>query len=246
PEKSIQTQFDIGSDIIICLDDFTPPDATKTYAKETVERTVNWARKSKKEYTKQIKKRKLTDKTRPHLYSVVQGGYYKDLRKECAQGLQELGFDGYGYGGYVVDDKGNLDLDLSEFISQELPKDKIKFALGIGRPIDIANLRKMGWDIFDCTLPTRDARHKRLYTLNKDPTVSKNLSDSSNYSYIYINREKHLHENKPISKYCDCLVCTKYSRAYLRHLFKINDLSAFRLASLHNLRIYNILIENLV
>ena len=243
PEISIKTQLDIGSDIIVCLDDFTPPDASEKKAKETVERTIKWAKESKKVFEREVKKRKLTKKTRPHLLAVVQGGYFKELRKNCAEELIKIGFDGYGYGGYVIDDDGNLDLELSQYIANLLPNDKFKFALGFGRPIDIVRLAEMGWDIFDCTLPTRDARHMRLYNFKKEPKSPKDLNDSKNFSYVYINKAKYENDFGPISKFCDCMVCENYSRSYLRHLFKIKDFSAFRLASIHNLRMYTKLTE---
>ena len=245
PRKSIQIQFELGSDIIICLDDFTPPDATYEEASITVDRTIRWAKASKREYEEQIEVRKLRKEDRPHIFAVVQGGYFKELRKKCADELIKIGFDGYGYGGYVVDAEGNLDLDLSEFVCNLLPEDKPKFALGFGKPHDIANLFEMGWDIFDCTLPTRDARHKRLVVLNKEPRVINDLKDKSNYSYVYIDKGKYKEDKSPISELCDCHTCKNYSKAYLRHLFKINDTTAFRLATIHNLSLYTKVIDNL-
>ena len=238
PQKSIQVQFEIGSDILICLDDFTPPDATHSQAKNTVERTLLWAKECKKEFEKQIKARKLTKKSSPLLFAVVQGGYFRDLRAKCAEELIKIGFDGYGYGGYVIDEKGELDYELSDYICKLLPSDKPKFALGFGRPIDIVLLFKMGWNIFDCTLPTRDARHRRLYTFNKNPKIGKNIFNKSTFGYIYIDKEKYKEDKKPLDKFCDCMVCQHFSRSYLRHLFKIKDTSAYRLATIHNLRIY--------
>ncbi len=243
PEISIKTQFVINSDIVICLDDFTSPQATKTQAKETVRRTLWWAKRSKVEFNRMLKKYGLSEKNRPHLYAVVQGGYFKELRKECALGLQEIGFDGYGYGGYVVDEKGNLDLELSQYICDLLPQDKPKFALGIGRPKDIVNLSMMGWDIFDCTLPTRDARHKRLYSLEGKPAKAKDLTKPSAFSYIYIDKKIYEHDQKPISASCSCHTCQNFSRAYLRHLFKIGDTLAYRLATIHNIATYSRVIE---
>lgn len=245
PEKSIQIQFEIGSDIIICLDDFTPPDADEKTAEITVNRTTLWAMRCKAEYERQLQLRMLTDKDRPHLYAVIQGGYYKKLRKKSAKELTALNFDGYGYGGYVVDADGNIDLKLSAYISNLLPQGKPKFALGMGRPIDIVRLYNMGWNIFDCTLPTRDARHKRLYELTKDPKDRRNLEKSATHSFIYINKSKYDNDFGPISNYCDCIVCKNFSRSYLRHLFLIKDTSAYRLASIHNLRIYTLIVEAL-
>lgn len=243
PEDSIKIQFEIGSDIVICLDDFTPPDADFEHADETVSRTVLWAKRSKKEYERQLKKRKLTEKTRPYLLSVIQGGYFYDLRKRCVEELVKLDFDAYGYGGYVISAEGKLDLEISKFIAELIPDNKLKFALGFGRPNDISSLFKLGWDVFDCTLPTRDARHMRLYAFSKHPEKIKLEKETDYYSYVYINKSVHELDSGPIDNFCDCAVCKNYSKAYLRHLFKIGDISAFRLASIHNLRFYAKLLE---
>lgn len=234
PELSIKTQFDIQSDIIICLDDFVPKNASNNKNKEIVQRTINWAKRSKKEYTKQIKERNLKKEQIPMIFSVIQGGYDKELRKRCANELIDIGFDGYGFGGYVVNDDGQLDLDISKYIADLIPNNSYKFALGVGRPSDIRNLFSMGWEIFDCTLPTRDARHKRLYTHNNKK------------NYINIGNSSYKLDDSPIEQNCDCLTCKNYSKAYLHHLFKIKDTSAYRLATIHNLRFYTRLIESLM
>lgn len=245
PRKSIQVQFDLDSDIVICLDDFTAPDATKIEAEISVERTIRWAKASKREYDEQVLSRKLDDSNRPHIFAVVQGGYFKDLRKKCAEELIKIGFDGYGYGGYVVDADGNLDLDLSKYICDLLPNDKPKFALGSGKPQDIIALSEMGWDIFDCTLPTRDARHKRLIVEGGMESKNDSKKHSKKYTYIYIDRGRYKKDSTPLDKNCDCHTCKNYTKAYLHHLFKINDTLAFRLATIHNLRLYSRVVEDL-
>lgn len=245
PQKSIQVQFDIGSDIIICLDDFTPPNSTYDQNLDSVERTTKWAKLCKDEYNKQIEERGMEDDNRPLVFAVIQGHLDKELRKKSANDLIEIGFDGYGYGGYVIDANGNLDLEISKYIANLIPEGKIRFALGVGTSWDIAALYDMGWHIFDCTLPTRDARHKRLYTFKKEPKNIKELKNRETYEYIYINKSKYIGDRNPIEDGCDCLTCTNYSRSYLRHLFYIGDSSAFRLASIHNLRHYTRLTEYL-
>ena len=246
PEKSIQAQFAIGGDLIICLDDFTPPDAPFEKIKGSVDRTVLWAKKSKIEYQKYIQKHDLNDENRPLILAVVQGGWDRKLRKECAEKLVEIGFDGYGFGGYVIDDETKkMDLNVSKYIAELIPNDKLKFALGVGSPYEIAMCRQFGWDIFDCTLPTRDARHKRLYIFDHEPKGLKDLLDPKLYGFIYIGREVYRRNEKPISKFCDCFTCQNYSLGYLNHLFEIEDSSAFRLATIHNLRHYTKLIEYL-
>lgn len=242
PEKSIQVQFSIGSDIIVCLDDFTNPTATDLEIKLSVDRTVLWAKMCKEEFNKIVKEKKLTDKTRPLLLAVVQGGMNRDLRKECLDRLEEIGFDGYGFGGYVVEENG-VNMGISEYLASILPNDKIKFALGNGMPIEIAKMYKQGWNIFDCTLPTRDARNKRLYVFDKIPTSYEDLVNPDTYGYVYINREKYIRDKTPIDENCDCFTCKNYSKGYLNHLFKIEDTSALRLATVHNLRTYSRLMD---
>ncbi|MBT7349245.1 queuine tRNA-ribosyltransferase family protein [candidate division WWE3 bacterium] len=242
PEKSIKVQFDIGSDIIICLDDFTPPEASKAENEATVDRTTLWAKRCKREYENQLIKRKLSTDERPMIFAVVQGHKDKDLRKKSADSLKAIGFDGYGFGGYLIDESGNLDLEMSKYIADLIPSDRIKFALGFGKPWDIASLYKMGWDIFDCTLPTRDARHMRLYTFSGKPEEL-DLAKRESYELLSINRGKFVEDQSPISPYCSCHTCKNYSRAYINHLFRIKDTSAYRLATIHNLWTYNKVIE---
>lgn len=244
PQESIKTQFEINSDIVVVLDDFTNPKASKTQIKESIDRTVKWAKMCKDEFENQLSKRKMTDKTRPMLLSVIQGGWDKDLRAECADRLKQIGFDGYGFGGYLVNDETQqLDLPMLDYIASLIPDDKIKFALGTGKPRDIAVMAKQGWDIFDCTLPTRDARNKRLYVFEKVPENYDDLVDPKTYGYCYIHREKYRRDKSPISNNCDCFTCKNYSKGYLSHLCKIEDTSYLRLATIHNLRTYTRLIE---
>lgn len=247
PEDSIRAQFAIGSDIIICLDDFTPPDASENQIKVGIERTLLWAKRCKTEYLKQLEQRGLTlADPRPQLFAVIQGGWNRDLRKYCAEKLIELDFDGYGYGGYAIDDTTHkLDLEFSKFIVDLIPHDKISFALGVGKPHDIAALSQMGWQIFDCTLPTRDARHKRLYTYTRKPDNLEDLLDPSYHAYINLAKGSFKNDQTPLTDYCDCLACKNYTKGYMHHLFDIADFSAYRLASIHNLRHYTNLIKQL-
>lgn len=240
PEKCIEIQFKINSDIMICLDDFTPPDANKKKIKESVERTILWAEKSKKKFDQIVKKKRLGKKNRPLLIAPIQGGWDKDQRKYCAEKLIEIGFDGYGFGGYLVDSKtGKLDLEFLKYLAELIPDKAIRFSLGSGTPHEISVLSDYGWHIFDCTLPTRDARHKRLYSFKKNPKTLKDLRNPKNHTHIYINKKKYKNDQRPISSFCDCYTCKNFSRAYLNHLFNIGDINAERLATIHNLRIYS-------
>lgn len=239
PEQSIQIQFKIGSDIVICLDDFTPPDATQEKILESVNRTILWAKRCKEEFT--ILTQNIPNP--PALLAVIQGGWSYEARKLCASELIKIGFDGYGFGGYVIDPKtSKMDLEIAKYIADLIPDDKIKFALGVGKPYEIAICYKMGWQIFDCTLPTRDARHKRLYVFNYNPQNAQDLLDKNIYGYVYIDKNKYTHDLTPIEEFCDCHTCKNYSKGYLYHLFNIGDTLAYRLATIHNLRFYTRLI----
>lgn len=239
PEQSIQTQFDLDSDIMICFDDFTPYRANPDQIKESVDRTILWARRCKEEFEKQIQRQKLTDATRPILLGVIQGADSLKERERCAKELQKIGFDGYGFGGWPLDENGDFDYKIAKFTAELMPDNGPKFALGVGTPESIVEGQKMDYTIFDCVLPTRDGRHKRLYNFKKDP------SQSLETEYLYIHRERYMRDFNPISDYCDCYTCKNYTRAYLNHLFKIEDTLAYRLATIHNLRTYSRLIDEL-
>lgn len=234
PEESIKIQFEINSDIMICLDDFSPVKATPERLLKSVERTTAWAKRCKEEFERQIKKRGLTEETRPHLYGVVQGHRDAKLRKKSADELQAIGFDGYGLGGWPFDDKGDFDYEICQIVADVTPNNKPRFALGIGSPTNIIRLRDMGFDIFDCVLPTRDARHKRLYVLENDKPA-----------FVYLGKSKCAIDFSPIEKGCDCFTCKNYTKAYLHHLFKVKDGLAFQLTTIHNLRFYARTIEGL-
>ncbi len=235
PEKSIEFQSWLKTDLMVVLDDFTMPQASYEEAKETVRRTIVWAKRSKAEFERIYREKR----ERPYLIAVVQGGSWPDLRKECALRLAEIGFDGYGYGGWPLTVEGKFDYESAKIIAENVPKKSWLYGLGIGKPDEIANLVKLGYDIFDCVLPTRDARHGRLYVSNNDH------NDYKNYKFYTPDKEKYSIDDRPIDSQCDCLLCKNYSRAYLRHLFKIEDLTAVRLATIHNLRFYSRLMEKL-
>jgi queuine tRNA-ribosyltransferase len=175
----------------------------------------------------------------------VQGGKYQDLRKYCAEELTKIGFDGLGFGGWPIDDKGNFDLDSAKTIVENTPENYFLYGLGVGKPEDIIKCVKLGFNIFDCVLPTRDARHERLYIYNAGSIDEINIMKPDFYSFYRPDREKCLDDGSPVSLACDCLLCKKYSKAYLAHLFKINDFTAGRLATIHNLRFYSIFMEKL-
>lgn len=246
PEDSIAFQMLLKPDMAIVLDDFTLPGASKAKARETVERTILWAKKSKQEFERQCEKLELSEKERPYLLAVVQGDEWLNLRRECAQRLVDIGFDGFGFGGWPLKhEDGTFNYEVAEVIAECAPQDYLLYGLGIGKPDEIVGCVERGYHIFDCVLPTRDARHKRLYVYNANSIDEIDLSDNKFYSYYTPDKERYYKDETPVSTACDCLLCTKYSRAYLAHLFRIKELSALRLATIHNLRFYSILMEKL-
>jgi len=232
PEKSIQLQVDYGADIVICLDDCTDVDQPLSVQQESVDRTIKWARRCKMEFEHQVELRRL--EPRPLLFAVVQGGGSHELRQRCAEELLAIGFDGFGLGGWPLDSKGNLLEEIIAYTRELIPPQFPMHALGVGQPANIVTCARMGYDLFDSTMPTRDARHGRLYIFTDDPTSSK--LEGEWYSYLYIQDAQNMKADSPLSPYCDCLCCSNYSRAYLYHLFKVNDSLFYRLATLHNLR----------
>lgn len=243
PENSIQVQFAIRSDIMICLDDFSPVNGSKKRLQESVVRTTAWAARCKEEFEKQCAALGLSDANRPLLLAVVQGHRDAALRQQSARELIEIGFDGYGFGGWPFDENGDFDYEIAHIIADATPSDKLRFALGVGSPENIVRLRRMGYDIFDCVLPTRDARHQRLYTFTENPETLDFSKTKKWFEYLYIDRGRHAQDFSPLDPFCDCAACAHHTRAYLHHLFKVKDMLAFQLASIHNLRFYARLME---
>ncbi|MBD3329564.1 tRNA guanosine(34) transglycosylase Tgt [Candidatus Dojkabacteria bacterium] len=243
PEKSIQMQFNIDSDIMICLDDCPNFDCTENENEQSVRRTINWAERCKTEFEKQCKLRNIPGDQRPLLFGVIQGGNETKLRRLCYEKLEEIGLDGYGFGGWPLLDSGEQNEKVLKFVAELIPENKPKYALGVGNPDGIINCRQMGYDIFDCVLPTRDGRHARLYNLNPIVTHGNIFSVESAFGHMQIIRDKYRRDFGPIDPGCDCHTCQNYSRAYLNHLFNIKDSLAGRLATIHNLKTYMRLIE---
>ncbi len=244
PEDSIRFQMDLRTDLVVVLDDFTTPGSNYEDAKESVRRTILWAERSKKEFLKICKEKKLGSK-KPYLIGVVQGGDYLDLRKECAESLVKIGFDGLGYGGWPIKSDGLFNYDVAKVIADSSPEGYLLYGLGIGKPDEIVECNKLGFQIFDCVLPTRDARHKRLYIYDADSIDEIDIDADKFYSYLVPDKERYYKDESPVSKACDCLLCKKYSRGYLAHLFRSKETSALRLSTIHNLRFYSLLMEKI-
>jgi queuine tRNA-ribosyltransferase len=243
PEGVIQLQLRIGADVIVCLDDCTDADAPEAEQERSVERTVRWARRSRAAIDRLVAERR--DATPPRLFAVVQGGGVERLRRECAAALAEIGFDGYGFGGWPLAADGSLLSEPLRWVAESLPADAPKHALGIGRPDHVVTSAALGYSIFDCALPTRDARHGRLYAFRAGYPERGLAPGVDFYRAIYIHDPRHRAGRGPVEEGCDCPVCARYGRAYLHHLFKVGDASAERLATLHNLRFYVRLVEAL-
>lgn len=245
PELSVKYQLAMKTDLVVVLDDFTPEGASERQTRETVERTIMWAKRSKDAFVSQCERLEIPPDKRPYLIAVNQGGKNIALRKECNERLSEIGFDGYGHGGDGFDEERGLDMELSRAVVESAPPDSLFYGLGVGKPEDVTRLYRQGFQIFDCVLPTRDARHGRLYVYDAKSIEKIDISTNDFYSYFVPKKSIHQDDDSPISTACDCHTCKTTSRSYLNHLFKVNDTLAYRLASIHNLRFYSILTEKL-
>jgi len=231
PEKCIEIQLEIGSDIVMCLDDCTKPDLSYDEQLRSVERTVRWAKRCKIHFDKLTKK----CKKKPLLFAIIQGGNSKQLRKKCAEELLKMGFDGYSFGGWPIE-KGKLLKGILKYTCDLIPDKFPKYAMGVGKPQDIVECVKLGYTLFDCVIPTREARHKRLYIFDKNP--SKKLEDSFSFLKINLKSKK---DRRKISNFCDCELCSNYNRKELFQMFKDKKEDAKTLSTIHNLRFYSAL-----
>jgi len=256
PEKSVRFQVAAGSDIVMCLDWCTHPDDPSETNRQSVDTTIRWARKCRAEFDLLIEERLRRKRRsrvepngeepdslsgaseRPLLFAIVQGGRDETLRKECAAALREIGFDGYAFGGWPLGADRVLVKDILELTASLMPQDLPKYAMGVGKPENVVACARMGYNLFDSVIPTRDARHLRLFVFNASRLDEVDLSADDFYSAIYMQDKKYVSDSRPISEACDCYTCRNYSRAYLYHLFRVGDSLADRLATIHNLRFY--------
>lgn len=245
PEKSIQLQMSYGADILVCLDDCTHAEDTLDEQRKSVKRTVDWARRSKAEFTRLCGQKRLPEGQRPLLFAVIQGGGERDLRRECADSLLEIGFDGFGYGGWPLDSDGHLLTDMLALTRELVPLEFPLHGLGVGHPANVVECARMGYPMFDSAMPTRDARNGRLYVFTTGDTRLIGQTGGEWFKYVYVGDDRHIKAGEPVSTLCDCACCTHYSLGYLHHLFKINDTLFMRLATIHNLRFMMQLMERL-
>jgi len=245
PEKSVQLQLSYGADIVVCLDDCTHVDASRADQELSVQRTVAWARRCKKEFDKLVAQKKYPAGQRPRLFGVIQGGGELDLRRQCAEALLPMEFDGYGFGGWPLDGEGNLLNDVLGYTRQLVPAGLAMHALGVGHPKNVLACYDLGYGLFDSAMPTRDARHGRLYSFKNAADAPAAGLEGGWLKYVYIEDERHIKANLPLSPGCTCLTCRRYSTGYLHHLFKMGDHLYFRLATMHNLRFMTELTERI-
>ncbi|MBQ8193365.1 MAG: tRNA guanosine(34) transglycosylase Tgt [Bacilli bacterium] len=212
PEKSIEIQNKLDSDIAMSFDECIGWPSNHDYVKNSVDRTLRWAKRGKDVF----------NNPRQSLFGIVQGGEYEDLRKYCAEELVKMDFDGYSIGGTSVGEDKPTMYRMVEYSTKYLPKDKVRYLMGVGDPIDIVENVIRGVDIFDCVSPTRLARHGHVLT---------------KFGKINIKNAKYKEDFSPLSDNCDCYTCrTKYSKAYIRHLITSQETLGARLLSIHNIR----------
>lgn len=228
PRRCISAQLDMGSDIVMCLDCCTETAAPAADQERAVELTVRWARACREEFDKRTEGRE----HKPLLFGVIQGGNDMELRRQCADALIQIGFDGFGFGGWPMDREGNLLYELMEATASLMPEGSVKYAMGLGRPEEIVRLHRGGYVLFDCVIPTREARHAKLYAMNGKPLAE------TFYDPVYINKESMARDFRPIEPGCPCEACRNHSRALLHHLFASEDPLGLRLATVHNLSFY--------
>ena len=229
PEKSMQIQSALGSDIAMAFDECVENPSPYEYVKASCERTTRWLARCKDELNKL---NKAPDCTNPGqmLFGINQGGTYDDLRVEHMKEIAKLDLPGYAIGGLAVGESHEEMYRIIDSVEPHMPKDKPRYLMGVGTPTNIIEGVARGIDFFDCVLPARNARHGHLYTEN---------------GCINLNNEKYKEDPLPIDPECDCYVCKNYSRAYLRHLFRAKEMLAMRFAVIHNLHFYNKLMERI-
>ena len=210
PEKSIQIQNKLDSDIAMSFDECIGWPATYDYCKQSVERTLRWAKRGKDVF----------NNPRQSLFGIVQGGEYEELRKHCAEELVKIGFDGYSIGGTSVGEDKPTMYKMVEMSTKYLPEDKVRYLMGVGDPIDLVENVIRGIDIFDCVSPTRLARHGHALT---------------KYGKINLKNAKYKEDFTPISEECDCYACKHYTKAYIKHLINAEETFGARLLSIHNI-----------
>ncbi len=220
PEKAMEIQAMLGSNIAMAFDECTPYPAEYDYAVKSLELTTRWARRCK-EFLSSHQPSAISHQ--PFLFGIIQGGMYNDLRKRSLEELIEIGFDGYAAGGLSVGEPKEEMYEIIEFIAPLMPEDRPRYLMGVGDLIDVLVAVENGFDMFDCVMPTRNARNGTLFTSR---------------GRISIKRTEFKSDPNPLDPDCDCYTCRNYTRAYLRHLFLSKEILSMRLNTIHNLYFY--------
>ena len=229
PEESMQIQSNLASTIAMAFDECVENPAEYSYAKQSCERTVRWLERCKKEMTR-LNSLDTTINKKQLLFGINQGCTFEDLRVNHMKHIAELDLDGYAIGGLAVGEPAEEMYRIIEAVEPYMPENKIRYLMGVGTPVNIIEGVARGVDLFDCVMPSRNARHGHLFT---------------HEGVINLNNEKYKNDLSPVDEMCDCPACKNHSKAYLRHLLKSNELLFHRLAVMHNLHFYNTLMEDI-
>ncbi|MFA6146157.1 MAG: tRNA guanosine(34) transglycosylase Tgt [Patescibacteria group bacterium] len=238
PEKAVEIQKILGSDIMMVLDECVSYPASYDEASRAVVRTTSWAQSSRTAFDKIFKK----SRVEPLIFGIIQGSIFKDLRLKSAKDLVKLNFDGYALGGFMVGEPIKDTFKMIKLVEAELPENKARYLMGAGKPEQIVQAVKAGIDMFDCVIPTRNARHGLLYVMTNNKSL---MTEKNFYQEIHITNSKYKDDIKPIDSHCECYTCQNFSRAYLRHLFMTNEPLGQRLTTIHNLYFYLNLMKNI-
>jgi queuine tRNA-ribosyltransferase len=220
PEKIVEIQRYIGSDIMMVLDQCIANPSDKATSKQASELTLDWAKRARKFFLQTNPEYHFDQ----YQFGIVQGGIYEDLREENIKTLVEIGFEGYAIGGLAVGESISARYNITAFCSEKLPRDRARYLMGVGTPLDIIEAVERGIDMFDCVIPTRNARNGTVFTIN---------------GKLVIRNAKYKADFNPLEEECKCYSCLNFSRAYIRHLFNVNEVLGLRLATIHNIHFYH-------
>ncbi len=217
PEEAIKVQNNLGADIIMAFDECSPYPCEYNEAKQSMERTLRWAKRCKEQFSKETE---VLLNHKCSLFGIVQGGIYNDLRKQSIEETINIGFDGYALGGLSVGEPKNLMYEVLNYTLPFLPEEKPRYLMGIGTPEDLWNCVELGIDMFDCVMPTKNARNGQLFTT---------------FGKVNIKNAQYKDDFSSLDPECNCYTCRNFTKAYLSHLFRVGEILALRLNTLHNL-----------